>query len=638
MFGETIVVGITYTKGQILENTYEIVDEIGEGGAGVIYLAIHHRLQKYVILKKIKEGVVGKIDTRKEVDMLKGLHHKYLPQVYDFFQDGANVYTVLDYIEGNDLSYYIHNSFRVPEELVIKWLLQLTEVLEYLHNHHPQIIHSDIKPSNIIINSDMDVCLIDFNISMSDGSGSVSGITPAYSSPEQIANSMGYPVPIDQKTDIYSLGATFYHVMSLIKPQFSKDAIVDYSPMYEFYRTSLIDVIKIAMNQRPNNRFQSAHEMHRAIEKTTDEYKKKQIRNIILAASGVLVTLGLVAGSVSFFTHKREKLERQYSADYNEVVNEYNSSDYDPDELRQEIDNSLLNNGDYEKILKKKNNQEAELNYIKGYTYYLEENYESAIGCYETAIKSDKSCGKAYRELSICHSRIGDYSNAQYYLDNAREADIEDVDMALMQAELSYAKKAYQDALDESTRLAESGNGATGELIIRAAMVGSKASQELGDFTQFIESFRGVNLSGNDMTRLNRLLLNACIYEAGKEAESEEDELTVNSYYNQALVYGEKVMESDAVEVDDVLGLARVYTYLEMYDKARELLNGSEFIYTDYRINMWLACVEYKSSGQERLNSTASMYYEQAKGMPSYSTAYNEGTVDPIMNQLGELQ
>ena len=262
--------GITYSKGQVLQDTYQIVDEIGEGGAGVIYLAIHLRLQKYVVIKKIKEGIAGRLDTRKEVDMLKSLHHKFLPQVYDFFQDGSNVYTVLDYIEGNDLAFYIHKGYRVPEELIIKWLLQLTDVLEYLHTMNPPIIHSDIKPSNIIITPNMDVCLIDFNISMSDGTSTVTGITPAYSSPEQIAQSMGLSVPIDSRTDIYSLGATFYHVMTFIRPFLSNNEPLDYSSMYEFYRTSLIDVIKMAMNHRPDNRYQTVREMHKAIEKTTE--------------------------------------------------------------------------------------------------------------------------------------------------------------------------------------------------------------------------------------------------------------------------------------------------------------------------------------------------------------------------------
>ena len=628
---ENRVVGITYSKGQILQDTYQIVDEIGEGGAGVIYLAIHLRLQKYVVVKKIKEGVVGRMDTRKEVDMLKSLHHKFLPQVYDFFQEGSDVYTVLDYIEGNDLAFYIHNGYRVPEELIIKWLLELTEVLEYLHTMNPPIIHSDIKPSNIIITPNMDVCLIDFNISMSDGTSTVTGVTPAYSSPEQIAQSMGYPVPIDSRTDIYSLGASFYHVMTFTKPHLTKNEPLDYSSMYEFYRTSLIDVIKIAMNQRPDNRFQTVKEMHKAIEKTTKEYRLKKIRNILLASLGVLIILGATAGIMLHGNKKKEQLVRAYSADYNAVVNEYNSETYEPTELRECVENNLLNNEEYEKILEQKSDQYAELKYIIGYTYYLEGNYESAISSYKEALDTDKENGNIYRELSVCYSRTGDFSNAKYYVDKADEKELDSADIALMQAELSLARGEYTESIEFCRTVCDS--SPSDEMLMRSAMTCSEASESLETYADFIELYRGIDISDTESIKLDRLLRNACMYEGDRQIE----DISKNSFYNQSLIYGERVVKSADHTVEDEVTLAKAYTYLEMYDNARNLLNESAFIDEDYRIYMWLACVEYKSSGESTLNMIARTYYDMAKKMESYNIAVNKGTVDPIMEQLGEL-
>ena len=85
--------------GDVLNETYEVIGEIGQGGTGVVYLAYHRRLQKQVVIKKIREDFVGKIYERAEADLLKSLHHEYLPQVYDFVQTGHTVYTLLDYVE-----------------------------------------------------------------------------------------------------------------------------------------------------------------------------------------------------------------------------------------------------------------------------------------------------------------------------------------------------------------------------------------------------------------------------------------------------------------------------------------------------------------------------------------------------------
>ena len=174
-------------KDNVINGMYKIIKPIGEGGTGDIFLAWHLNLKKNVVIKRIKDDFVGKVNERGEADILKKLHHRYLPQVYDFIQTGNEVYTVMDYIEGNTLKDYIDAKIRFNEAQIIKWLKQLCEALDYLHSQQPAIIHSDIKPSNIMITPDGDVCLIDFNISFSaDGTDQLTGCTEAYASPEQI--------------------------------------------------------------------------------------------------------------------------------------------------------------------------------------------------------------------------------------------------------------------------------------------------------------------------------------------------------------------------------------------------------------------------------------------------------------------
>lgn len=125
-------------KGTVLENTYEIIEEIGAGGGGVVYKARHLRLQTDVVVKKIKDEVKGKVKLRQEADILKKLKHPYLPRVYDFIETIDGVYTVMDFIYGENLSEAVKRRGRFPEKQVRKWAEQLGEALNYLHSQKPQ--------------------------------------------------------------------------------------------------------------------------------------------------------------------------------------------------------------------------------------------------------------------------------------------------------------------------------------------------------------------------------------------------------------------------------------------------------------------------------------------------------------------
>ena len=174
-------------KGAVINGTYEIVEEIGAGGGGIVYKARHLRLDTAVVVKRIRDEVKGKVNIRQEADVLKRLKHPYLPRVYDFIEREDGIYTVMDYISGTSLDKLLKQKQKCSAPQLMKWAEQLGEALAYLHSQNPPIIHSDIKPANIIITSEENVCLIDFNISMAlDGVNFVPlGISAGYSAPEQ---------------------------------------------------------------------------------------------------------------------------------------------------------------------------------------------------------------------------------------------------------------------------------------------------------------------------------------------------------------------------------------------------------------------------------------------------------------------
>ena len=145
-----------------MEQTYEIEKSIGEGGGGVVYLGYHKRLKKKVVLKKIKGNVSDFVNSRTEVDALKNLKHSFLPQVIDFIESPEGIYTVMDYVEGESLQQKIDRGYTFSEKEVRRYAEQLCEAVEYLHSQTPPLIHGDIKPDNIMITKEGNVCLIDF--------------------------------------------------------------------------------------------------------------------------------------------------------------------------------------------------------------------------------------------------------------------------------------------------------------------------------------------------------------------------------------------------------------------------------------------------------------------------------------------
>lgn len=301
--------------GEILNNTYLVESKIGSGAVGIIYKAYHLRLKKYVVIKQIRQEIRAEINERIEVDILKNLKHSYIPQVYDFIEYDNEVYTVIEYIAGSSLGDELKKRRRFPQKRVIKWAMQLCEALSYLHSRDIPIIHSDIKPDNIMLNTDDSICLIDFNISLlfSDDV-SVLGFTEGYSPPEQVSifniiNRMSMckgsnlsentvllesvieiknletgftelncgkalsrsskskslnitKYKIDERSDIYSLGASLYHLVFGEKPDsFNLDMTTKISKQKIKISKDLYQIIRKATNKDPEHRYKSVDEM-----------------------------------------------------------------------------------------------------------------------------------------------------------------------------------------------------------------------------------------------------------------------------------------------------------------------------------------------------------------------------------------
>ena len=217
--------------GTILWSRYCILDLVGQGGMGAIYKAEDLRLEGR--LCAIKEVVPDEDASKayqehsqaafhREASILARLDHANLPKVSDFFLFNGRNYLVMDFVPGQDLREIIENARHkntfIPEKQVLTWGEQLMEALQYLHRQNPSVLHRDIKPSNIKLTPDETIKLVDFGLvklMQPDDNRTITVLqgraTIQYAPLEQIGGDTGHT---DARSDIYSLGATLYHLLT----------------------------------------------------------------------------------------------------------------------------------------------------------------------------------------------------------------------------------------------------------------------------------------------------------------------------------------------------------------------------------------------------------------------------------------
>jgi serine/threonine protein kinase len=158
----------------------------------------------------------------REARLLARLHHPALPRVSDHFSEGDGQFLVMQFIPGDDLSEKMaRKRGPFPPDQVLTWADQLLDALDYLHTQDPQIVHRDIKPQNLKLTARGQIILLDFglakgqagDISRITTTASIFGYTPNYAPLEQIQG-----LGTDSRSDLYSLGATIYHLMTGVKP------------------------------------------------------------------------------------------------------------------------------------------------------------------------------------------------------------------------------------------------------------------------------------------------------------------------------------------------------------------------------------------------------------------------------------
>ena len=679
-------------KGNIINGTYRIEDKIGAGGGGTVFKAYHLRLEKYVVVKRINDAWVGLMDSRKEADIIKNLKHQYLPQAYDFLQLDDGIYTVMDFVPGASLDKYIKSGYRFTQQQVIFWAKQITEALIYLHSLKPPIIHSDIKPANIMIDLEGNVCLIDFNVSMtSTPDSSISATSRGYAAPEQYLNidPINKPEPgkpyrprfqfdmdtaLDQRSDIYSLGATLYHLITGQRPPKLPETKLPPIPAdLPDFDEALINIVNKMTHYDPRERYQTAQQVYddlNNIIRLDKRYRSHKRSRLIVNVVFPVIMVGAVVLGTAGFMQMRKESDTAFNDKITYADNLVVNKDYEnaqktyeeaiglkPDRIEPYSGMLMLYSSqyDYDKVIEYGTNalaqhnfeaagnsdaQIAQFDYILGNAYFVEENYEKAVEYYKKAVELDQSNAEYYRDFAIALSRCAYVDNANEMLQKAVDLGLENASISLAKAEIDFAKGNYSEAAEGFRKAAQTSSDSV--LTQRAYLYLCRTYDRMGDYDSVIDTIsKNVGVFTNDSVRVANIM---CAEAYLKKADAAANDQDRRVYAQQSINYYTRVRDAGGASRQTLFNLVTAYQYVDDIKNAQAILNDMMQDYpNDADVYARLAILE--ADKQSKLSSTLrsydnfKKYYDKAEKLDQHNKVSGTSstyirTMEQIMERL----
>ncbi len=279
--GPDAQIPIEHPIGRLLGERYRVESLLGQGGMGAVYLARDTSVKDVPVALKMMHLQLTDPERRtqaveqfqQEARLLATLQHPGLTKVTDYFVEGDRYYLVMTYLAGKNLADTLKERGEpFPVEQVIDWTNQLLSILDYLHSCKPPVIFRDLKPANIIVTGENRLHLVDFGIAriLADGS-STSNFLKGVGSPDYCPLEQYQGGGTDQRTDLYALGATLYHLLTYRPPPLASEIALAGRPVcsprrYNQHVNSVLeDLVVKLLEVRKENRFATVGQVRAAL-------------------------------------------------------------------------------------------------------------------------------------------------------------------------------------------------------------------------------------------------------------------------------------------------------------------------------------------------------------------------------------
>lgn len=643
-------------------DTYEIKSIIGKGGMSTVYLAEHKRLHTRWAVKEVRKQQGVRFDFLAESNILKRLQHPMLPRIVDIFEDWDCIYIVEDFVEGITLDDLLKQQKKVDESQGLQWFRDLCGVLTYLHGQRPHpIIYRDMKPSNIMLQPDGSLKLIDFGIAReykqeSNADTTYIG-TKGYAAPEQFGKAQ-----TDARTDIYSLGVTIYHLLTGKSP---------YEPPYQFVPVrqlvpELSHGIEYILNKcvqpEPADRYQTVDELVDDLDhiyrfdRAWQKYQNAKRIRVAVVAVMLAASVGLMTGGQVLMGQEKED---KYSSLLSQASELY-TTDYDgmtvlldearalyPDRMdadRQQT-YALYLNGKWQECIDfgseslQKYGEDTQIRLSMASAQFELGEYEEAA---EGFAQGGELSVDNLRDYAVCLGRLGRIDQAEQILDELIGQGAHPDVTQYVQGEVYFAQEDYLDA--ETAFLDALEQSETSALTRRCYV-------SLGDLYRDCAALMRVNASPIEYPATKSAeLLSAAVVQEGLRYDSvlwemlalayfeayHTDASVPQNYLTKATECFNRVIELGVTKEYLYSNLYTIYYELKDYAKAEQALTAYEEMFPeDYMPHalrgMMLITIENAKPQSSRNYRPALAEYETAGSMirSSDETTYYQ--------QLGSL-
>lgn len=321
---------------KVLNGRYEISRIIHTSGMANVYLVIDSSLGKTWCLKEVIKSEAGREDIERlslieEANIMKDLSHSSIPRIVTIEEDGDSIFIVMDYVDGISIKSWLKKKGRIDQDIVVKWMKQVCGVMIYLHNRNKPILYRDMKPDNVMIQSDGNIKVLDFGISIVTENGTTviekALGTRGYAAPEQSKRGN----VCDLRADIFALGRTMYYMLTGISPSVVKGELKPIRDIDSSLSLGLEIIIDKCCKPNPDDRYQTVEEVLYAlgnIDKLDESYKRAVKKKIKVVGSLLIGSLGLFTLSFIPYGIYRTGVNNRYTEMVNTAMQTGRVSDY----------------------------------------------------------------------------------------------------------------------------------------------------------------------------------------------------------------------------------------------------------------------------------------------------------------------